>query len=178
MGPKDDQIREAQRTMSRLFSNLRVVSTLGIAGPTAGRGSCHFDLDGYARFAQFMGPLVEVDNYGFVPKQEVTAPDLKRAWFTSEAKDEIALDFGQPMTWKNEMKKDIYLDDVAAPISAGSVSGNVITLKLTVPSKGKAIGYISGRLWDGKPASLIFGANGIAALTFCEVPLASKNPNR
>ena len=34
MGPKDDQIREAQRTLPRLFSNLRVMSTVGIAGPT------------------------------------------------------------------------------------------------------------------------------------------------
>ena len=108
----------------------------------------------------------------FFRSRPVTAPDLKRAWFTGAAKDEIALDFGQPMTWRDEMKKDIYLDDAAAPISAGSVSGNVITLKLKSPSSAKTIGYISGRLWDGKAASLIFGANGIAALTFCDVPIA------
>ncbi len=120
-----------------------------------------------------MSPLVEVDNYGLVPKQAVTAPNLKRAWFTSGAKDEIALDFGQPMVWKDGMKKDIYLDDVAGLIAAGSVSGNVITLKLKAPSSAKTIGYISGRVWDGKPESLIFGANGIAALTFCDVGIAS-----
>jgi len=174
MGPKDDGIREAQRTLSRLFSNLRVMSLIGAAGPHAGRGSCHFELEVYAWFAHFMSPLVEMDNYGLSPRQEVTAPDLKRAWFTSAAKDEITLDFGQPVVWKDEVKKDIYLDDVAAPISAGSVSGNVLTLKLLAPSSAKVIGHISGHHWDGKPGSIIFGANGIAALTFCDVPIEDK----
>ena len=30
----------------------------------AGRGSCHFDLPTYAKFAMFMSPLVEQDVYG------------------------------------------------------------------------------------------------------------------
>ena len=98
-----------------------------------------------------MSPLVEQDNYGLVPPQAVTAPNLKRAWFTSAAKDEIALDFGQPMAWKDEVKRSIYLDDVVAPIGSGSVSGNVITLKLTAPSSAKTITYLTGRDWDGKP---------------------------
>ncbi len=29
-----------------------------------------------------------------------------------------------------------------------------------------------GRDWDGKPSGLIYGANGIAALTFCDVAIA------
>ena len=173
MGPKDDQIREAQRTLPGLYSNLRNMSTVGAASEHAGRGSCHFDLEGYALFARFMSPLVEQDNYGFVPPQAVTAPNLRRAWFTSAAKDEIALDFQQPMAWQDEGKRSIYLDDVAAPIGSASVSGNVITLKLTAPSDAKAITYLTGRDWDGKPAHLIFGANGIAALTFCNVGIAS-----
>jgi alpha-L-fucosidase len=173
MGPKDDYIREAQRTLPRLYSNLRTMSTIGAASEHAGRGSCHFDLEGYAQFARFMSPLVEQDNYGLVPPQAVTAPNLKRAWFTSATKDEIALDFGQPMVWKDEVRRSIYLDDAVAPISSGSVSGNLITLKLTAPSSAKAITYLTGRDWDGKPAHLIFGANGIAALSFCDVGIAA-----
>jgi hypothetical protein len=173
MGPKDDQIREAQRTLPRLYSNLRTMSTVGAASEHAGRGACHFDLEGYAQFARFMSPLVEQDNYGLVPPQAITAPNLKRAWFTGAARDEIALDFGQPMAWKDEMKRSIFLDNTLAPIGSGSVSGNVITLRLVVPSNAKTITYLTGRDWDGKPAHLIFGENGIAALTFCEVGIAS-----
>jgi len=173
MGPKDDGIREAQRTLPRLFSNLRVMSTIGAAGPHAGRGSCHFDLDTYALFANYMTPLVEVDNYGLTPQQPVTAPDLLGAWFTSAAKDEIALKFGQPVGWTDEAKKNIYLDNVVVPIASGAASGNVITLKLKTPSKAKEITYLAGRDWDGQPANLIFGTNKIAALTFCDVGIAS-----
>jgi len=173
MGPKDDQIREAQRTLPGLFSNLRTMSTVGAAGPHGGRGWCHFDLEGYALFAQFMTPLVEQDNYGLVPKEPVAAPNLKRVWFSSGAKDEITLDFGQPVTWNDEVKKNLYLDDAIAPVASGSASGNVITLKLTAPSTAKTITYLTGRDWDGKPTNMIFGANGIAALTFCDVAIAS-----
>jgi len=124
--------------------------------------------------AALMSPLVELDNYGLKPAKEVTAPNLTRAWFTSAAKDEIALNFGQPMMWKDVMKNEIYLDGVKAAVSVGSVSGNVITLNLGAPSDAKVIGYISGRDWDGKPTNLIYGANGIAALTFCDVPIDAK----
>ena len=173
MGPKDDGIREAQRTLPGLYSNLRVMSTIGAASEHAGRGACHFDLAGYAKFAAFMSPLVELDHYGLKPANEVTAPNLKRAWFTSAAKNEVALDFGQPVVWKDEAKISLYLDDVVAPIDSGTVSGNVLTLKLTKPSNAKTTTYLTGKDWDGKPEHLIFGANGIAALTFCEVGIAS-----
>jgi len=173
MGPKDDQLREVQRKLPRIFSNLRVMSTVGIASPATGRGMCHFDLEGYEQMANLLSPLVEMDNYGLKPAKEVTAPNLNRAWFTSAAKDEIALDFGQPMMWKDEMKKEIYLDGAKAAVSAGSAAGNIITLKLGAPSAAKTIGYISGRDWDGKPTNLIYGANRIAALTFCDVPIGT-----
>ncbi len=172
MGPKDDFIREAQRTLPSLFSNLKTMSTVGAASEHAGRGSCHFDLAGYAQFAHFMSPLVEQDNYGLAPKQPVSAPNLKRAWFTSSKHDEIALDFGQPVVWKDEIKSSFYLDETVAPVAAGSVADNLLTLKLSAPSEAKSITYLTGKDWDGKPAHLLFGANGIAALTFCEVGIA------
>jgi hypothetical protein len=169
MGPKDDQIREAQRTLPALFSNLRVMSTIGAASEHAGRGSCHFDLATYAKFAIFMSPLVEQDIYGYKPQQAVTAPDLKRAWFTSAAKDEIALDFGQPVVWKEDCKASIYLDGVIAPINTGKAAGNIITLQLSKPGSAKTITYLTGKDWDGKPEKLLIGANGIGALTFADV---------
>ncbi|MCX6879648.1 MAG: DUF2341 domain-containing protein [Verrucomicrobia bacterium] len=177
MGPKDDGIREAQRTLPKLFSNLRVMSTIGAASEHAGRGACHFDLAGYAQFARFMSPLVEQDHYGLKPTQPVTAPNLKRAWFTTAAKDEIALDFGQPMVWTDETKKNLYLDNKPAAISTGRASDTGITLKLTQPSTATQITYLTGRDWDGKPGNLLFGANKIAALTFWDVGIASAASN-
>jgi len=163
-----DMLLEVQRTLPSLYSNMRIMSTLGIQPP----GPVHYPLEGYAVMAQLMSPLVEQDNYGLVPAQAMTAPNLKRAWFTTAAKNEIALDFGQPMAWRDECKKLVYLDDAAAQIGSGAASGNIITIKLTSPSAAKTIAYLPGRVWDGTPKSLLYGKNGIAALTFCSVPLA------
>ena len=171
-----DMLLEVQRTLPSLYSNMRIMSTLGIVSGSSGRGLAHFDLEGYAQLAQLMSPLVEQDHYGLAPAKEITAPNLRRACFTNAAKTEIALDFGQPMAWKDECKAWIYLDGVAAPISAGKASGNVITLQLTSPSAAQSVSYLSGKHWDGRPDKLLYGANGIAALAFCSVPLTGQIP--
>ena len=50
----------------------------------------------------------------------------------------------------------------------------MITLQLKSPTEAKTIAYISGRFWDGRPDDkLLYGTNGIAALTFCALPLTS-----
>ena len=79
------------------------------------------------------------------------APDLKRAYFVGAARDKIALDFGQPMAWKDAAKVSFYLDDSKAPIASGRVAGNIIFLKLTEATAARTIGYIKGRDWDGTP---------------------------
>jgi hypothetical protein len=169
--PAGDMLLEVQRTLPSLFSNLRIMSTLGIVSKSSGRGLAHFDLEGYAQVAQLMSPLVEQDNYGLVPAREITAPNLRRACFTSAAKNEIALDFGQPMTWKDGCDAWFNLDDVKAPISAGKAAGNVITLQLKAPTEAKTVSYLSGKNWDGRPDRLLYGANGIAALALSSVTI-------
>ena len=174
MGPKDDELRNVQRTLPSLYSNLRTMSTLGILSGSSGRGLCHYDLEGYAQIAHLITPLVSQDNYGLKAQQDMSSPNIRRAWFTSAAKDEIALDFGQAMKWTNRCKIWIYIDGKTAPISSGKVAGNVITLQLKSPTEAKTIAYISGRFWDGRPDDkLLYGTNGIAALTFCALPLTS-----
>ena len=48
------------------------------------------------------------------------------------------------------------------------MSGNVVTLKLKAPTAAARITY-PGPNW--KQDALIYGATGITALTFCDVPL-------
>ena len=169
MGPKGAGIREAQRTLPRLFSNLSVMSTIGITNKFNGRGLCHFDWDGYEQFATLMGPLIERDNYGLVPTQPITAPDLKKAWFTTPQQNEIALEFGQDMVFDPLNAINIYLDGSKGQVTGGSASGKVIKLQLAAPSKAKTIDYLADNDWDGSRENLLLGANGIAALTFCDV---------
>ncbi len=172
--PAGDMLLDVQRTLPNLFSNMRIMSTLGIVSGSSGRGLCHFDTEGYAQIAKLMSPVIEQDHYGLERKQIMTAPNLKRASFTTPAKDEISLEFDQPMIWQDECKAWIELDRTPVAITSGKVSGNTITLKLQAPSEAKTMGYINGGKWDGKPDKLLYGINGIAALTFSAVALGMK----
>ncbi len=168
----DNRLREVQRNLPTLFSNLHVMSTLGIQPP----GGCHFPLEGYAEFARLVGPLVERDHYGKVPTASITAPNLKRTYFTSDTKDELVLEFDQPVKWEDKLTGEFYLGGEKGKVASGSVRGNTVTLKLHAPSSAEKLTYLDSASWNQE--KLLRGENGIAALTFCEVPIqlsSSKN---
>lgn len=177
-----DMLLEVQRSLPFLYSNMRIMSTLGIVSGSSGRGLCHFDMEGYALIARQICPLLEQDNYGLSRSKVLSAPNLLRAVFTNEAKNEILLQFDQPMIWKEQCKAWIYLDGVAAPITSGKAEGSNIILQLASqgrqlasPDKPNLISYLSGKYWDGKPDKLIYGSNGIAALAIADVPVKLAN---
>ena len=161
-----DMLREVLRTLPRQFSNMDIMSTLGIkpAGP------CHYPLSGWSEFARLVEPLIERDFYGVKPAGPITPPDLKRAYLTNTAKDAIALEFDQPVIWQDALADQFYLDGAAGKVASGAVAGNVVTLKLKERSTAKKITYLKEMSWSQD--KLVWGANGIAALTFCDVPVA------
>jgi len=161
-----DKLRDVQRRLPRLYSNLRVMSTLGIKP----EGGCHYPAAGYAEMARLMIPLVERDLYGKTFDKPITAPDLKQASFTSARQDEIALEFDQPMAFCDALVSQFYLDGKAAQVVSGAAAGHVVKLKLAAPSTAKTITYLTDRNWDSR--NLLHGQNGVAALTFCGVEIA------
>jgi len=161
----DNMLREVERTLPSYFSNMSVMSTLGIKPP----GPAHYPPAGYAEMARLICPLVERDNYGKVFTASITPPDLKKACYTSGKKDEIALEFDQPMAWSDSLTSQFYLDGEASNVASGSVSGKVVTLKLKGASAAKKIMYLDSKSWNEN--NLLNGENGIAALTFCDVPI-------
>ncbi len=177
LGPKGDQIREVQRTLPRLFSNMSILSTIGIDS-TLGYLGCHYTAPGYQKIADLVAPLVERDFYGDVLPYSVTAPNLQRAYYTNSIRDQIALEFDQPTLWNSISTQHFYLDNVAANISSGSHAGNVVTLQLGGASGSSTIDYVQDQksTWDGNAAKLIAGANTIAALTFADVAIGPAPP--
>jgi hypothetical protein len=169
-GGHGDMLREKQRTLPRLYSNLDVMSTLGIKPG----GGCHYPLAGWSEFARLMQALVERDTYGRKVPEPITAPDLKQAYYASAAKDAIILEFDQPVIWLDSLAGQFYLDDAKDQVAKGSVSGNVITLQLKAPATAGKITYLKELNWNQN--DLIFGKNGIAALTFCDVPILPEKP--
>jgi len=158
-----DMLREKQRTLPRLYSNMSIMSTLGIRPP----GPCHYPLVGWAEIARLIQPLIERDHYGRVPATSITPPDLRKAAHATA--DTITLEFDQPVAWADSLVDQFYLDGERGKIASGSVSGNVLTLKLKEASTAATITYLKEVTWSQD--TLLMGKNGIAALTFCGVPL-------
>ncbi len=167
-----NMIREIQRRLPRLYSNMSVMSTVGVKPP----GGCHFPLAGWAEFARLIQPLIERDNYAKVFTQSITPPNLKQASYTTAKQDEIALEFDQPVVWTNSLASQFHLDGQSGTVASGIAVGNVLTLKLTAAATAKTITYLDENKWSNE--TLLYGQNGIAALTFCEVTLSSAKPTR
>ena len=163
----DNRLREVQRQLPTAFAHMSIMSTLGIEPP----GGCHYPPEGYAMIANLIAPLLERDFYGVKPASIITPANLSRVSYANNKHDEIVLEFDQPVQWNDVAVTQLYLDGESGKVAAGSVAGNVVTLKLSAPSMAKYITYIDGKNWSQK--ALIKGVNGIAALTFCEVPIAA-----
>jgi hypothetical protein len=164
-GGNGDMLREVQRTLPRLYSNMDVMSTLGIKPP----GPCHYPLEGWSQFATMLQPLIERDFYGRKVTGPIRPADLQQAYYTSAAKDAIALEFDQPVVWKDSLAGEFRLDGAKGKVASGAVSRNVLTLKLKEPFQAGKITYLDEMAWSQD--RLLVGKNGIAALTFCNVPI-------
>lgn len=161
----DNMLREVQRNLPTAIAKLHVMSTLGIDPP----GGCHYPLAGYAEFARLICPLVEQDIYGARFKESITPPNLRRAAFADATKDRIVLEFDQPVQWDDALAGQFYLDGESGAVASGKVDGTSVILKLKTPSAATRITYLDSKSWSQK--TLLRGVNGIAALTFCDVPI-------
>jgi hypothetical protein len=163
---ENDRLRERQRQLPEQFSNMSVLSTLGIRPG----GGCHFLAEGYAAMARQLFPLVNQYNYGVKAKKSFTAPNIQSVSYVSDRKDELKLIFDQDVKWDEGIIERFYLDDGSAKLTAVGGSGRIISLKLAGPSAAKNLSYVRGGKWRQEQA-IIWGSNNIAALTFCEIPI-------
>jgi hypothetical protein len=166
----DNRLREVQRNLPTAFSHLSVMSTLGIDPP----GGCHFPAAGYAEFARMIYPLLARDHYGKTPSDPITPPNLVRASLEGDGGDRVVLEFDQPVKWDNALAGQFYLDGKKGLVVSGAVAGKVLTLKVAAGGGFKNITYLDSAAWSQK--TLLVGQNGIAALTFCDVPLLPRKP--
>ncbi len=163
---ENDRLRERQRRLPGQFSNMSIMSTLGIRPG----GGCHYLPEGYAAMARQLFPLINKYSYGEESQEPVTPPDIQSVSYTSDRRDEIKLTFDQDVKWGDEVARQFYLNDDSAELNAIGGAGRIITLKLSRPSTAENLSYIRGGKWR-QQEEIIWGSNGIAALTFCEFPI-------
>ncbi len=174
IGPFASEIREVQRQLPRLYSNMSHVNTIAVPG----YGGCHYTKAGYENLASRVLPVVKRDFYGVTFPAAVTPPNLVRAYFTSAAKTSIALQFDQPMSWSSFSLPNWHVNDVAGLVTSGSASGNTVTLQLSsAAAANSTLDYVKDT-WNYTESSstLLFGANAIPALTFANVTIGALAP--
>ena len=164
----DNRLREVQRQLPTAFSRMSIMSTVGFDPP----GGCHYPAAGYAEFARLICPLIQRDHYGKSFATSITPPDLRQAYYASDKRDQVVLEFDQPVTWDDALASQFYLDGEPGRVASGTVSGNTVTIQLTAASTATGITYLDSKSWD--PKNVLRGENGIAALTFYDVPIADR----
>jgi hypothetical protein len=168
----DNQLREVQRRLPEAFSRLRVMSTLGIKPP----GGCHYPLAGYRQLGQQIAPLVDHELYQPAVGKSVAAPNLLSVRFATVARDQLLLEFDQPMLWSDTLAKEFRLDGKPGQVERGGAEGRLVRLQLTAASDARRISYLDSAAWN--PDNLLVGENGLAALTFWEVPIGQPAADR
>ncbi len=162
----DNRLREVQRNLPKLFSNLSIMSTCGVKPP----GGCHFPAAGYAEFARLLAPLIQSEQYGEKFYRDIRPPNLQKATFSADRR-ELILRFDQHMAWQNALVSQFHLEGEPNQVESGAVYEGDIVLRLKSPSKATRVTYLDSKAWS--PDNLLYGKDGIAALTFCEVPIAN-----
>ena len=56
----------------------------------------------------------------------ITAPDLRRACYTSAKNDKIRLEFDQPVAWIDPLAGQFFLDGQAGKVVSGTVALSLI----------------------------------------------------
>lgn len=170
----DNRLRDVQRRLPRLFSNLSIMSTLGTQPP----GGCHYPAEGYAQFAKLMLPLVRQKIYGREPSETFTPPNLRAARWVGKQRDALELEFDSEIQWNEACLDQFYLEGQRLEVSSGSVNGKRLILQLATPAAKPSdyplkLTYLDSKVWSQD--RLLIGINGVAALTFCDVPIQERD---
>ncbi|MEY4541225.1 MAG: hypothetical protein RLZZ306_2982 [Bacteroidota bacterium] len=147
--------RDYQRRIQDIYAPfVESISTVGNFGYDGG----HYTNEGYFQFGRECFNRIERDFYGVKSTINISSPSIKKAFYTSPQKNEIALVFdeGQEMVWKSDtiLKSDdgttisqfaknyFYLASKGGLVISGKADKNKIILTLNGSSDFRKITYL------------------------------------
>ena len=178
------RIRELQRILSDSVPMCHVMSTVGIPG----HDGCHFSPTGYQTMGQWMYRLVAHDFYGKDFGMEVAPPNPKKAFYSNDTRDEIAIVFrnGQNVVWVDSysngstfyMNDYFYLNGKGSVVKSHRISNDTLFLGLKAPSTADKLTYLPDNFYLGTltyEGPFIMGANGVGLFSFQNLPISCQN---
>ena len=182
-------LRDYQRTINKLYSDCEVMTTFG----TSTFDGLHYKLEGYVENGDNIARLIARDFHKSSDTTEITAPNIKSAYFTAK-KDSLILEFdrNQKVNFPEEQPKKninhpsinikdyIYLDGKAGNIESGIGNENHIILKLITKSNAQKVTYTPDNYSTDFIGILpgitqIKNSRGIQALTFKDFDIMNIN---
>lgn len=175
-------LRELQRTLGDSLPGITAFAPTGVPG----HDGCHYSPAGYRVLAEQLYRLVARDFYGSDDTIEVESPNIRRAWYSTAARDEITLRFqdDQRMVWPADsvigdvlrvMKDQFFLDDSVGAVLDGRAEGATIKLRLKAPSAATRITYVPPVAYAGTTyiyeGPWLANSRGVGAFTFKDVPI-------
>lgn len=175
------ELREIQRQLEFTYSNVQVVSSLGIGYYQ----NCHYAYQGYKQLSEIIFKNFQADFYPSTISNtdNIRPPSIKEAFYTNSNNTQIGITFhnSNPTSIPSDtlginVKKYFYLDKVrtATTVSSLSLSSNKDTLYINLYSSSSAtkLAYIPdyqneyGSVYNG---AFIRNNRGLAMLSFDDV---------
>jgi hypothetical protein len=176
-GDNQREIREYQRNFPKKYSDICVMSTVGLDG----HDGCHYYENGYNQMASWIFRLVARDFYGSNDTYSIKPPDLLRAYYLNIENTKIGIDFDEEIIMPddlngNSIKDYFYFDEnyeiLDNVVKNGSKS---VILTLKSPNLYKKITYLPN-LYYNKTYNIYEGPwlknpRGIGVLSFYNIDI-------
>jgi len=198
--PLSGSIRDFLRRTKYLYPKTDHFTPIG----TNGYDGIHYSRPGYEEFGQKVFRFLRPTVYKSGDNDNVRSPDIKKAAFTSNLKNEIVLTFdeGQVLKWANDttvtgqdgqplklsLKDLFYLDgdETKSPFSAGKVDSNRVILTLKEPVEATKISYLPSYFIKNLPdptglkigrfnGPFLMNRRGVGAFSFDKVTIEASN---
>lgn len=177
-------VRDFQRRTKGLYPNVETIATVG----TMNYDGVHYQVDGHKQTATEVFRILARDFYGSADVQNINSANIKQAYYTSAAKNEIALEFDMPIVFPadtvllkkgvfvtRKMKDYFYLGGKTGLIQSGSASGNTVLLKLNGSFTDTKITYLptyfSDQYSDYYDGPQLKNPRGMRAFAFYDFPI-------
>lgn len=187
-------LREIQRRLQDSLKGVEVFSTVGVPF----HDGCHYADSGYIALGQQIFRLIARDFYGSTDTNNISSPTIRKAYYTSKEKTEIALVFS-PRNSEIVTTADVVVANVAQPLheyffaevsergkiapmphvfSGVRTQGNIVFLRLKQPINIVSVGYLPDKFYHSTRVSYrgpwLINKRGVGVLSFFSIPVQNQ----
>lgn len=181
--PYSSELREVLRNIPFSYNDIEILATNGVLKFEG----WHFEYEGYNSIADMVYVPVCQKFYTAADTAHCKPPNIRAAYFTSPAKNTIALLFENSVVqkWPNDtlgqsMKNYFYLNGAYGSVTSGSVCADTLKLYLNGTSSSNRITYLPSNFNNNNSfiyqGPFLKNPKNLGILSFCNYPISNHAP--